>query len=307
MKCALCQNDKFETVSEVDAKTRQKLRVSLCMVCGLIQQTPLPHKTDLKNYYAHNYRLDYKNTYTPKSKHIFRAAQTAMQRIAFLRASGVTRGSLVDVGAGGGELVYISQKMGFVSEGLEPNIGYSEYAQQEYGCSVVTANVEDINKTYDVITLFHVLEHLPSPAETFEKLYYALNENGVLCVEVPWIEALDASPHNIFFRAHLFYFSLPTLVACAGKYFDLEKAETTTNLRALFRAKKNPSHLDLPSASTVDHLRKRMLQKGWLEYLFKGRGLIKPITKIMQAFRERRVKSLSGRQILDAALSRYED
>ncbi len=299
MRCVLCENDDFEIVSTRDSKSSDALIVSLCKKCGLIQQTPIPTSNALRIYYSHNYRAEYKKTYTPKLKHIFRAAKTAMHRINFLGESKISTGKILDIGAGGGEFTYLSQKAGFESQGIEPNIGYSEYARNEYDCDIKQKELEDIEGQYDVITLFHVLEHLPSPTKAFEKLYYLLKEGKVLFVEVPWIETNDASPRNIYFKAHLFYFSVDTLISCASRYFDVVKADTTSNLKILFRAKKVPTSLELPSPSSVESTRVRVKEKGWIEYLFKGKGLIKPIKKAVQFFAESKVKNLSGKQIVD--------
>jgi 2-polyprenyl-3-methyl-5-hydroxy-6-metoxy-1,4-benzoquinol methylase len=299
MQCALCENDNFEIISTSDAKSSEKLEVSLCKICGLVQQTPIPSSDELKIYYSHNYRVEYKQTYTPKPKHIFRAAKAAMKRINFLSESKISTGKLLDIGAGGGEFTYLSQKVGFVSQGIEPNMGYSEYAKNEYDCDIRQGELGDIEGKYDVITIFHVLEHLSSPIKAFERLHRLLEEQGNLLVEVPWIETNDASPHNIYFKAHIFYFSVDTLISCASQFFEVVKVDTTSNLKILFRAKKHPTSLVLPSSSSVDSLRTRINEKGWVEYLFNGRGCLKPFRKLIKIFSENRVKKNSGKQIID--------
>ncbi len=302
MKCVLCNHDSFEDVSQVDIKTSKKLRVSLCHKCGFIQQNPLPTIKELKTYYSHNYRLDYKKAYIPKPKYIHRAGKTALQRYKFMKDSEIDHGTLLDVGSGGGEFVYLMGKLGFNSQGIEPNIGYSDYAKKEYGCHIKIGELNDIDGKYDVITLFHVLEHLSSPTLAFEKLYHSLNPKGVLFIEVPWIEAKDASPHNIMFKAHLFYFSIDTLIACASQYFDAFKIDTGSNLKMFFRAKEKPSTINYPSDRSVENVKKRMRNKGWVEYLFEGKGLQKPMLKIIQGFEEAKVKNDPPKEILNRLL-----
>jgi len=306
MKCVLCGSDEFEDISNVDAKSSEYLLVSMCSNCGLIQQNPIPTTDELKVYYSHNYRKDYKNTYTPKSKHIYRAGKTALQRINFLNNTKISKDALLDVGAGGGEFVYLAEKLGFQSTGVEPSIGYSEYANNEYGCKVLTGDFDDIAGTYDVITMFHVLEHLPSPVKAFEKLHILLNTKGKLFIEVPWIEVNDASPHNIYFKAHIFYFSTDTLVSCASQFFDVVKIDTSSNLKILFEAKTDPTSLILPSKESVARLKIRLYEKGWGEYLFKGKGLVKPIKKIARAINESRVKGIPPKEILDGLVVNFQ-
>jgi len=145
-KCALCQNNTFEIVSEVDAKTKDKLIVGLCLKCGLIQQVPIPSEEELKRYYSYRYRLDYKKSYIPKPKHIYRAAKNAIKRLEFLYKSGFTTGYLLDIGSGGGEFVYLANKLGYNAEGIEPNIGYAEYAKNEYEITIKIGTLEDFEE-----------------------------------------------------------------------------------------------------------------------------------------------------------------
>ena len=303
MKCALCFNGRFEEVSNVDAKSSERLLVSMCEKCGLIQQIPIPIDDELRSYYSHNYRKDYKNVYTPKSKHVYRAGKTAIQRIKFLKGEVKTTGALLDVGAGGGEFVYLAEKNGFQSQGIEPSIGYSKYAKNKYNCKVMTGQLEDVESTYDIITAFHVLEHLPSPTRAFEKLYYLLNTQGKLLVEVPWIETNDASPHNIYFKAHIFYFSVDTLVACASQFFYVLKIDTASNLKILFQARTEPTSVKLPSTASVDKLRIRLKKKGWMEYLVKGRGILKPIKKVTRIIEESKARRNTPKDILDEVIT----
>ncbi len=299
MHCVLCGNNALESIPNMDAKCSESLLVSLCGTCGLVQQNPIPAEDALKIYYSHHYRKDYKNTYAPKPRHVYRAGQTALRRLRFLKNAAISEGALLDVGGGGGEFVYLAGKWGFQATGVEPNIGYSEHASREYGCTVTTGAIDDIAGTYDIITMFHVLEHLPSPVRAFEKLSTLLNANGKLCIEVPWIETNDASPHNIYFKAHIFYFSADTLIACASRFFDVLTVDTSSNLTILFEAKAHPTSLTLPDAESVKRLQRRLRHKGWSEYLLQGHGMVKPIRKIMRLIDEFTIRGMTPKTILD--------
>ena len=226
----------------------------------------------------------------------------AIERVNFLRSHGVHGGKLLDVGAGGGEFVYISKARGYDSRGIEPNLGYSEFARTQYGVEIKTGELCEAGGGYDIITMFHVLEHMPN-FESLKMAWSMLNEGGYLFIEVPNIETNDASPHNIYFKAHLFYFNRATLSACASKYFEPLVIEERSNLRILFKRTSRQSHITLPKQDNVSHIALRLRQKGWFEYLVAGGGIYKPFFKLNQHIRESKVKNKSPLKILNSILS----
>jgi len=304
MTCALCRHNDLEVVVQRDAKSTKRLLVYLCSICGLLQQHPIPTTNELREFYLRSYRVEYKKTYLPKPKHVYRAATAALHRLNWLHSAKITSGAILDIGAGGGEFVYMANQSGFDAQGIEPNAGYSEYARREYSVNILTCELAEVKaEKFEIVTLFHVLEHLPSPGSVFEQIHGILRDDGVVCIEVPWIEARDASPHNIYFKAHIFYFSVDTLTSFASRYFDLERVDTTSNLRAIFRRKKTPSALQLPDPSSVEAIKRRIREKGWWEYLVYGNGCLKPVKKLSQAMREHRVRQWSGQEIVDFILA----
>ncbi len=299
--CELCHSENFLNFEKSDAKNRTKLQISYCQKCSLIQQKDIPSNDDLRIYYSHNYRQDYKSTYSPKPKYIHRAGLAALDRLQFLESSiKLSNQSLLDIGAGGGEFVYMAKKHGLNASGIEPNIGYSEFSQKQYSAEVKTAMLSDLKESSaDILTLFHVFEHMANPKNVMKKLYDSLKENGYLFIEVPNILQKDSSPHNIFFKAHLFYYSKFTLNSLASQYFDLIKVNDDGNLKMLFKKRTMPSHQQLPTLEEVQYTADRIDKKGWFEYLFFGGGIFKPFLRIEKMISESLINRLSPQQILD--------
>ncbi len=132
--CQLCQSKKLVHSKKIDAKTQAPLDISSCPNCSLVAQKNIPSDEELKIYYSHNYRQDYKSTYSPKPKHVQRAGQAALNRINFLEQHlSLKQQTLIDIGAGGGEFVYMAQQCGLRSSGIEPNLGYSNFSKEQYG------------------------------------------------------------------------------------------------------------------------------------------------------------------------------
>lgn len=301
MNCSLCQGNRSSLIARTDCKSRKSLNIIICEDCGLLQQTPIPSASELKQYYATEYRLDYKGTLSPKSKHIHRSVRQAMRRMDFLRRSGCASGRLLDIGSGSGEFVAICGRAGFEAEGAEPNHGYSDYARSQYQANVRTLNLDEIEGSYDIITLFHVLEHLPDPISVFQKLHSLLSPAGRLLVEVPWGLSPAISPSNRYFKAHLYYFDTETLTACASRHFNVISVLIDGNLTMLFEKKVDTPFTSpvLPSPGYAKEAKGKAVHMGWIRYLFPGKGILKPLQKIKRLVEERRVKGLPGNMILD--------
>lgn len=297
-----------------DGKDRRPLRVTFCLTCGLLQQSVLPSIEGLRQYYSHHYRREYKGTASPKPKHIYRAAIAASNRLSWMARvlqNGDELGrptSAIDIGAGGGEFVFLAGRQGLNAIGIEPNLGYSEFARAAYGANVITTELDQLDDyRADLVTLFHVLEHMPNPTEVMKKLFRLVNDGGWLYVEVPNIEQADAAPSNIFFRAHLFYFSAASLVSIASPYFKPVSIDSSGNLRIIFRRRASEVQGALPSADSVRQTLKRLEQKGWLEYLFRGGGFFKQTRRIGQYWRESRLTGMTAAAIVELASRRILD
>lgn len=303
MACHLCGDNQFEAVSNVDAKSGKQLIVGVCVQCGLVQQTPMPTAEELRQFYSQDYRLEYKGVATPKPKHVLRAGRKALDRIRFLQ-SNVTEPihSLLDIGAGGGEFVYLCGRHGIEDAcGIEPNEGYSQYARQELDVSVTTGELSELpDRQFDAITLFHVLEHLIHPRDVFHKLASICRSDGLLLIEVPWLESRSQSPTNIFFKAHTLYFAVETLVACGSESFDPQLVSTDQGvLRVLFRKRQTQQNVILPPPDAVARIRRHLQSHGWISYLMQGDGLTKPFQKLSRGLSESSASGKPPQQILD--------
>lgn len=304
--CRLCKSAFIKNWTARDAKTGENLDIAICGGCGLVQQSTVPSDEELKIYYSHNYRQDYKSTHQPKPKYIYRAGIAAQSRIDFMHRSGIQPSGkrLLDIGAGGGEFCYLAEKAGFAAQGIEPHNGYSEFAREKYGIQIHTCEIGELpSQRADVVTMFHVLEHLAHPHAAIQKIWDILAENGHFVVEVPNIHQTDSSPHNIYFKAHLFYYSRYSLMAATSQYFELIAIEDQHNLLMVFRKRKEPlMEMVLPSPAQINNTIERLEQKSWKQYLIEGGAWKKIILRIRKANAERNIKKLAARDILDSIL-----
>ncbi len=210
----------------------------VCQGCGLARTDPLPDPEELAGFYRENYRLLYKRTCQPRPYHVLRAARVARERIERMRELLAPGKDILDAGCGGGEFLYLLRAAGCCVTGVEPNAGYAAHAREELGLDVHVGLIGDQPfppGSFDGITLFHVLEHLPAPVESLSRLAAWLRTEGFLAVEVPNFESTLEHPRHRFHRAHLFCFSPVTLTRC-GELAGLSvvRSETSPDGGALY-------------------------------------------------------------------------
>ncbi|MGQ9896720.1 MAG: class I SAM-dependent methyltransferase [Acidobacteriota bacterium] len=193
----------------------------------MVWSDPLPY--DPRTFYERDYRLEYKGTYIPKPKHILRAGKLALtRRRAVARWLSAPR-VVLDIGAGGGEFLYLLQKLGHTVRGIEPNRGYANYATTEYGLQLYVGFAQEAvfpEGHFDLVTMWHVLEHMACPGEVLRRVWAWLKPGGILAIEVPNIEATCQAPHSTFHEAHLFNFNPATLQKLAEKVGLTRVAQT---------------------------------------------------------------------------------
>jgi SAM-dependent methyltransferase len=152
--------------------------------------------------------------------------------------------------------------------------------------------------------MFHVMEHIPDPVKTFKKLYDLLNEDGSLFIEVPNIESFSQSPDNTFFKAHIHYFSATTLIACASQYFDsVDLDNSDNNIRILFSRRSSIKELELPTKIDIEASKTILTQKGWFNYVFKGKGYQKVFNRLKVVIQDSRLVKMKPKAVLDAIIS----
>jgi len=216
--CNLCETKDVSVLSNI-SRSGKPLRTVICKSCGLVWSDPRP--PDTRQFYEEEYRVSYKHSYTPKPKHVLRAGKAALSRLEKIDQVLSSRKAILDVGTGGGEFAYLLQSLGHRVSGVEPNRGYADYSIEEYGLTVQVGFIQDSTfppEAFDVITMWHVLEHTENPGAVLAQLRSWLKSDGVLVVEVPNVEATCQSPKSTFHEAHLYNFNVVSLRKLAKKH-----------------------------------------------------------------------------------------
>mgnify|MGYP003576985807 CR=1 FL=1 len=296
--CPCCGSREGILVSTTDGKTGQPLLTLSCNGCGLGRIDPMPSESQLEEWYETRYREAYKGCEKPKMNYVLRAASNALDRYEWLvhkqlLREGGARLKTLDIGASSGEFVGLMAHQRHDAHGIEPHRGYAEYAQSMQ-LSVQNGSLGNTleshaARTFDLITMFHVLEHLADPIGALKKIGQRLKEGGMLYIEVPDASRFS-SPKYMFFRAHTLYFtpdSLQNMLRCAGYGVRClsEPGEGNIRLAATYRGvcrqtRRNPHRHELVAAQP---------QRKRAPYLLHQIRLGEPFIRLAKRHQERRL------------------
>jgi 2-polyprenyl-3-methyl-5-hydroxy-6-metoxy-1,4-benzoquinol methylase len=278
--CPCCGTTSGQIVSLIDGKSGGPLITLSCDSCGLGRIDPIPSEAELEEWYKNEYREAYKGMVNPALRYVLRAGRNALDRYDWFarklnpgfNKSDDRRLKSLDIGASSGEFVTLMSTRGFDAKGIEPHRGYADYAVRVMGQQVFSGSLNEglanySGESFDVITMFHVLEHLSEPVKSLQFLGEQLSASGCLYIEVPNALRMCA-PNYMFFKAHTLYFthdSLIRLLAKAG--FDvIEKNEPHSgNIRVI--AQYTGREVAIEPVAESHALVAVQLQRKWGPYL----------------------------------------
>ena len=177
---------------------------------------PKPPKAKLSSYYPNTNYISHTNQSTSFFDLLYHAVRfiSVRRKLRLLKPHQSKQGRLLDIGAGTGFFLRAAKKRGWTVTGIEPNQTARNFANSKAPNTVFD---EDKLQTlpehsFDVITLWHVLEHLPdlqSDIAAFQKL---LKPNGRIVLAVPNFKSFDSDYFKAFWAAydvprHLWHFS----------------------------------------------------------------------------------------------------
>jgi len=172
--CDLCQSNKLETIYKSS-------NICRCQACGYIFDNPRPSLEDIIQYYSSEGQY---NVWLEQSE----GRDLLWKRRLSIITDFVKKGNLLDVGAGIGQFLYYARQF-FEVQGTEVSKEAIKIAKERYSVELREGTLENMNSfqsnSFDVITLTHVLEHVPHPSETLKKCYDLLKRGGLLFISVP--------------------------------------------------------------------------------------------------------------------------
>ncbi len=174
---------------------------------------PQPSLENLGKYYeSEDYisHTDNKRSLFEKLYHFIKSI-ALKNKLNLINSLQPTKGKILDIGAGTGEFLSVAKNNGWQTIGVEPSERAKSIAINK-GISFVSATSELENHSFDVISMWHVLEHVPDLDSQIKELKRLLKPSGTLIIAVPNFKSFDAKHYGNFWAAydvpiHFWHFS----------------------------------------------------------------------------------------------------
>ncbi len=177
----------------------------------LYKTTPIPE--NLESYYESEDYISHTDAKTSLFDKLYQAVKTITIKSKTSLLSKIVEGSnrsIVDIGCGTGSLLQNLQANSWNAKGIEPNKGArTRAAEKGVACF---PNSGQLNEKFDVLTMWHVLEHVPNLEIQLNEFKRLLKPNGKVIIAVPNFKSYDASFYGKFWAAfdvprHIWHFS----------------------------------------------------------------------------------------------------
>ncbi len=198
--CPICGGNELVPALVVEDRTvsHESFRLTDCGSCGFRFTNPRPPQSDIGRYYQSANYISHTNTSTSLQDRVYQLARKwALGSKHRLIRRHQPNGRVLDVGCGTGEFLAYLKSRGYLVHGVEPNTNARQQAIANHALDVVP-NLELVaqKERFKVVTLWHVLEHLPDPRATLKNLFALLSDRGLLVIAVPDRESWDAQHYG---------------------------------------------------------------------------------------------------------------
>ncbi len=198
--CDLCGSKQYFLIFETkDYITGIPQKVVRCQNCGLVYVNPQPSFEELGGFYPQAYYGE---------KPFLYEKLDAFARFRLIKKIIKKESIILDIGCGRGLVLAKLKNIGCEVWGTELSEVSSKFARETLKLTILNKNLEDCafnNDYFDVIIMFHSLEHLISPLIILKEVHRILKPGGILVVEVPRFDSI----YSKIFKDKWFHLDVP--------------------------------------------------------------------------------------------------
>lgn len=220
-KCPWCGSDKAQINLWLKDEflSKEDFHICECLNCGLLYTMPRPTKEKIGNYYKSEEYYSHQENKKGFIPRIYEAVKkTNLKHKYKLATKDLKKGRLLDIGCGVGDFLQTAESKGWECIGVEPSDDAKAIAQKRTKAKILKS--EELEKmedaSFDLITMWHVLEHVDNLKWQMEQLNRLVKPNGRVVIAVPNYKSYDGQYYKELWAAydvprHLNHFNRTTL------------------------------------------------------------------------------------------------
>jgi len=222
--CPFCKSETIANHLQVKdfSISKEEFKLSKCSECGLIFTNPRPDNQSIGKYYDSPDYISHSDSDSGIVNKIYKRVRGISIKDKFKEVNRFAGKNypfkLLDIGCGTGSFLAYCKENGVLCTGIEPNEGARTIAKEKHGLSAYNSDhlFQVEGDSLDVITMWHVLEHVDNLNEYISKLHYILKPGGYCFIAVPNPTSYDAIKYGAFWAAydvprHLSHFAPATI------------------------------------------------------------------------------------------------
>lgn len=185
--------------------TQEPFEIYECLKCGLLFTEPRPDVNSIGKYYQSEEYYSHqenKNGFIPKIYESVKRVNLRHKRK--LATKGLKVGTMLEIGCGVGDFLHEMEQKGWNCTGIEPSKEAKAIAKNRVKAHILNpdelASLE--NESFDLITMWHVLEHVDNLKEEVMHLQRLLKKGGRLVLALPNFKSADAEFYREYWAAY---------------------------------------------------------------------------------------------------------
>ena len=185
--CPVCGYHQFKLIFTATDHfvTKEDFAVKACMKCGMLMTAGLPKEEDIPRYYQSEDYISHSDTrkgFVNRAYHLVRDIMLSAKLRIIQKTSEKSTGSVLDIGTGTGYFLKYMQQKGWEVHGIEKSPDARDFAEKRWNLKILSD--EGLftlpPARFDVITLWHVMEHLPNLQQHWQAIYKLLDRKSVV-------------------------------------------------------------------------------------------------------------------------------
>lgn len=234
-ECPICETKDQQLFLECTDYTvsNEQFKIVNCNGCGFKFTNPRPEEQKIGAYYQSEEYVSHSNTSKGVVNSLYQLVRKYTLSQKFKLVAGLSKGkSILDYGSGTGDFLNFCKKNGWNTQGMEPDEGARRMSIERFGLNVISPlQIKTLHAdSFDIITLWHVLEHVHQLKPTLASLVGSLKKEGKLLIAVPNYTSFDARFYQKHWAAydvprHLYHFS-PHDISRLMEQFNMKVVKT---------------------------------------------------------------------------------